>query len=572
MAGFTQVTAQYNPFSFQEMLSAVQIADSAHKAQEEQMAALASEASFWESLADSELDQAAYQQYKNYANDLDNEISTLAAQGLNPRSRQGFNNMRVRYGKEIAPIVNASETRKRLSEEQRAGRAKDNTMQYDVEAGNISLMDYIKDPSISYRGFSGMEAEKLAGSVASTFQRELRDPQGQWAGTLKGIFGPQYFERVVSNGLSTEDVIKTLQGHPEGNAILKAMGDSVMESTGVRSWNNEAAQNAIQEHINRGLFQAVGQEKLDRVGNQDYNYLQQQALTRQRAAASAAGAPKVNDRMPYKIRQNVSVDKNIKTTELNQKKQWILANADKIVNKDPSIFNQKSSSVPTFYPSTIPGGYVTNSDRAYRQQVSGSNERQKYDDIVRDLGVELNTQQDIDAAIASLDRQISESAKLGQTYDMDLADNKYMIQELNNSSLSFGENAFKRINDNGKIKKAENIEINETANVSFDPNIGLTLVQRGKNGERERFLIDAAMLNNIVNSGEGPSISELVDIIPELIKTGETFEDGSSVAQAYIDNLMWSLDSNFMPAKVQGGTDANVTPSANPWSVYTTGE
>lgn len=294
MANNVVINAQYNPFSYEEMINPIMLADNAYKAQEQAIANLSAEASLVGSLANNEKDYQSYLKYRQWQTDLDEKALDLAQNGYNPRSRQAFNQMRTRYAGEIVPIKTAYDRRNQLAEEQRKARLQDSTMLFDFNAEDLSLSDYINNPHLQYQNYSGADLEKLSTNVASTLAKELRDPQSNWRGILNDTFGPQYFEREIAQGLSPEQVVATILRDPRGSGILRGMLDSVIEGSGIKGWNNQDALRRAEEHVNRGAFAAIGGEKLDRVNNQMFDVKSKAYLDDRARAARGNGQPEEN--------------------------------------------------------------------------------------------------------------------------------------------------------------------------------------------------------------------------------------------------------------------------------------
>ncbi len=549
------LTAQYNPFSFQEMLQAVSIADEQHKAIEQEYANIDSKARMWESLANNQKDIAAYNQYKAYANDLEQQAGVLAANGLNPRSRQAFNQMRSRYSSEIQPIEIAYTQRQKMIDEQREARAKDGNTRFSVNAEDVGLMDLIKNPSMTYSGFTGTQLEKMAANVASTFQNELRDPQGKWAGTLRGIFGPQYFEKIVKHGLSMQDVMNTIANDPRGNEILQYMRSNVLASSGIQEWGNDEITQWAINNIDRGLFQAVGPEKIDRVANQDYDYYQRLALQR-----SSKKQQEQQDRVPYKIGERVNVNADVKTSELNKFKEFLNNNRDLITNPNSNFLKEKS-------PYGIGSSYAPSITGAYIQGGSGDGvniNKKQLDNISKEVGFDIKSQEDIDKATAFLDAKIASSAQLVKSYSMNLTDNQYLNASLRDANVRLGDKTYREIKDNGKIGKEVPFIPDNTTNIFYEPGTGLVASKIDKEGKISRVLIHPEALDNIVNTGNGPKISEMMTDMDDYISMG----DGDTAA-FIADHIMRTLDQEFFREKVGGTSDSDLNAdNVNPWSAY----
>ena len=113
------VNSKFQPFSFDRYLQPYQIYGQNYKEIEEQYTDLSTKAGIWDGLANEQTDPYTYKMYKTYANDLENQASQLASEGLNAVSRKNMLNMRARYSKEIIPIEQAYNRKSKLAEEQR---------------------------------------------------------------------------------------------------------------------------------------------------------------------------------------------------------------------------------------------------------------------------------------------------------------------------------------------------------------------------------------------------------------------------------------------------------------------
>ena len=184
MANYIVSGSKFRPFSYAEMLQPVQSATVAHQELENQYGELATEASVWEEMANEQTDPYTYKMYKTYANDLENQASQLASEGLNAASRRDMLNMRARYSKEIIPIEQAYNQRSKLAEEQRKLRAANPSIMFDRDFSSISLDDLLDNPELSYTSVSGddlyKKGKEAAISASSRMMNVSPALQGQY--------------------------------------------------------------------------------------------------------------------------------------------------------------------------------------------------------------------------------------------------------------------------------------------------------------------------------------------------------------------------------------------------------
>lgn len=178
------VNSKFQPFSFDRYLQPYQIYGQNYKEIEEQYTDLSTKAGIWDGLANEQTDPHTYKMYKTYANDLENQASQLASEGLNAVSRKNMLNMRARYSKEIIPIEQAYNRRGKLAEEQRKLRAANPSIMFDRDFSSISLDDLLDNLELSYTSVSGddlyKKGKEAAISASSRMMNVSPALQGQY--------------------------------------------------------------------------------------------------------------------------------------------------------------------------------------------------------------------------------------------------------------------------------------------------------------------------------------------------------------------------------------------------------
>lgn len=261
------INSQFQPFSMQEMLQPVLMADQEHKNIEEAYTQLNAQASNLQQVLDEQRDSKAYELYQNYKKNLEESVDELSKRGLNTQSRRALNNVRTSFASDISPIQQAIERKGQLQEAQRQARERDDSLLFSKGAGEISIDDLMADPTISYDSVSGKSLESMAARAATSLTKEIRDRPTKWS----SILGGQLYERIQKRGFRIEEVLEAVKGNPEASEVLRQIEKDVLDSSNIRSWNNQEATDTALRHIRMGLWQAVGQDDIDRVQNRGYS-------------------------------------------------------------------------------------------------------------------------------------------------------------------------------------------------------------------------------------------------------------------------------------------------------------
>lgn len=276
-SNFVVNAAQFTPLSFDEYYKPLAILNEQHQKLDDAYLELYTKASTVEQMANEQTDPEAYKQYKAYADDLRSAIETLNKNGLTPNSRSQMLTMARRYGNEVAPIQTAYARRATDIEKQMEALSKDQTIRFSRKASDSSLMDYMKNPSLSYESVSGaLITADVASKVKNLKSQILAGGVGPWSKTLGG----QQFERMISTGLSSRD-IADIMANPNKYPEFTRLIDSAVLASGVTEWGTPEDIAYARQQAYNGLWEGIGTDKMETVENKDLSraYMAEQIAT-----------------------------------------------------------------------------------------------------------------------------------------------------------------------------------------------------------------------------------------------------------------------------------------------------
>lgn len=252
------INSKFQPFSLERYLRPYEIYGQAYKEQEAALAALDAQASVWDKLKQSAIDQDVYNQYKAYSDDLKNIADILATEGLSPSIRSAGKQLFARYAAEITPIEEAY--KRRQAEADRQAASADRYV-YEYDARNKGLRSYMDNTSQVARAIDKVALAQQSAKAYSALAKEMRDIKNPGANYKK----LDSFHNILTNqyGYSSEEAAKFMEAVRNGeistsDAALSAVYNSLYNSTGVGSWDNQAAKNEVSNTILDGVSQAVG--------------------------------------------------------------------------------------------------------------------------------------------------------------------------------------------------------------------------------------------------------------------------------------------------------------------------
>lgn len=264
MANYIVSGSKFRPFSYAEMLQPVQSATVVHQELENKYGELATKASVWEEMANEQTDPYAYKMYKTYANDLEEQASQLAREGLNAASRQNMLKMKQRYSRDIVPIEQAYKRRQELTDEQRKALMANPSLMYDVDFSRTSLDDLISNPNMSYTSVSGddlyKKGKEAAISASSRMMNVSPALQGQYWKIRQG-YGADAANKFLLNQSNIPELKNAINRIVSQSGVTRKNLSRAIDYTisGIMSGisYNESYQ------ANRGYIDSAERERLD---------------------------------------------------------------------------------------------------------------------------------------------------------------------------------------------------------------------------------------------------------------------------------------------------------------------
>lgn len=259
------VNSNFKPFSYQEYIAPLATLQEQHNLIEDQLAELDAKASVFEGLANSAKDSDAYNQYKQFANELEKQRDLLSNEGLKSNTRSNLMKMKSRYAKEIVPIEQAYNRRLAQIEEQRQALLKDNSLLFSYDAADKGLNDYLRDQALSYTPVSGRQLEDEVGNAIVNYSKAIIE-NAEGKAILKEILPLQY-ERIQQQGFSPKAITEAILNSDNSDKILKGIVDSVVHTSGIRSWGDNDKLEKAYWWARRGLARGIGETKSQIITN-----------------------------------------------------------------------------------------------------------------------------------------------------------------------------------------------------------------------------------------------------------------------------------------------------------------
>lgn len=270
---YLQLNTQFNPFTFEEMVKPLLLYKQAYDTTEAQYADLQAQTEQWKQAAENDSSPLVRSMYNEYAQRLNDTLADFS-RGMTASNRAASMRLKKDFAQNIKPIEVAFKRREALEDEQRKARLANDSLVFERNAGDMSLEEFIKNPSTGYGDVINGNVLRAASAQAyKNLARRIREGDGK----LKQIFRFTY-EQTKKYGLTEDEILQVLKDDPNANEAAMMIRDTIRSTTNIDQWNNEAASNKVDAFINEGMWNALGTEQSNIIND---NYGMQSALSAQ---------------------------------------------------------------------------------------------------------------------------------------------------------------------------------------------------------------------------------------------------------------------------------------------------
>ena len=263
------INSKFKPFSYQEMLAPVNASTVAHQALENAYNELEVKAGMLDNiLKQSALayneDDALYQQYTQYMNDLNSVAEALSKEGLSPQSRSQALQLNKRFSADIIPIQEAITRKNTMDKIQLEMLAKDPTTMFSRRASTTPLKAFYDNSNLGFDSYSGTLLAKQAADVANNIAKDILRTTNERVDT--------YTKAIVEQAGWTLNEFRTALKEKDSDKgqLLSSITNSILNASGLSNWDNyNEIQDSAKDWITQGLSKIVGPSTIKTYADQE---------------------------------------------------------------------------------------------------------------------------------------------------------------------------------------------------------------------------------------------------------------------------------------------------------------
>lgn len=326
------IDSKFRPFNYDDLIKPLNQYKEVYDKSEADYATLAAQTEQWKDVANQTQSPKAYSIYKSYSDAL-REASDSFSKGMTIQNRAALTRLKNQYATDITPIAKAATRREKLMEEQRKLSQQDPTRLWERQARDLSIDALMADGTLDYgRNYSGSLLTQQASQAAQHLAGQLRSyGKGKPIDAYTDTFIQKY-------GLSAADINDYLRGEStSSNKVLTAIYNQVMDSSGIKNWNNAEAEMAADGFIKQGMWAAIGKDTVQQIENYGA-----------RKALDLANSIKLAEKQHELANSQLPADNNLPIDPRSfytSEQEDLLNNSVKYINRFKKYFYEKDGKV-----------------------------------------------------------------------------------------------------------------------------------------------------------------------------------------------------------------------------------
>ena len=264
---YTTIGSKFQPYTLAEMLVPYQAYKQEFDKREELYNTYAENAGLIGSQLDDTLDKDLIDTiYNPYMQELNQTASELSSKGLSPENRKNLQNLRRRFGSDIAPIKVASEARAEARKNWDKLSSQDKTLMTNANPYYQAVSSYMNGKSPETYYVSGNELYGRGKALAEAFSKTLREvPNGE---ELANNLGGQYYRITRQYGPDSKQMQDFMNDVADSIPELRSQVEDILSNTDIsKEGFTDADRNKARQYIIEGMKAGLS-------GNTEVQYLE----------------------------------------------------------------------------------------------------------------------------------------------------------------------------------------------------------------------------------------------------------------------------------------------------------
>lgn len=266
-AAYTTIGSKFQPYTLAEMLVPYQAYKQEFDKREELYNTYAENAGLIGSQLDDTLDKDLIDTvYNPYMQELNRAASELSSKGLSPENRKNLQNLRRRFGSDIAPIKVATEARAEARKNWDKLSSQDKTLMTNANPYYQAVSSYMNGKSPETYYVSGNELYGRGKALAEAFSKTLREvPNGE---ALANTLGGQYYRITRQYGPDSKQMQDFMNDVADSIPELRSQVEDILSNTDINKEGfTDTDRNKARQYIIEGMKAGLS-------GNTEIQYLE----------------------------------------------------------------------------------------------------------------------------------------------------------------------------------------------------------------------------------------------------------------------------------------------------------
>lgn len=383
---YTTIGSKFQPYTLAEMLVPYQTYKQEFDKREELYNTYAENAGLIGSQLDDTLDKDLMDTvYNPYMQELNQAAATLSSKGLSSENRKTLQNLRRRFGSDIAPIKVATEARAEARKNWDKLSSQDRTLMTNANPYYQAVSNYMNGKSPETYYVSGNELYGRGKALAEAFSRTLRDvPEGE---ALANTLGGQYYRITKQYGPDSKQMQDFMNNVADSIPELRSQVEDILSNTDIgKEGFTDADKDKAKQYIIEGMKAGLsGNTEVQYLQNRNWDLIQADRRRKPEKVPTVPKLPTFISSMGHEGNGDElsDVDKFIQTLSLKDGKSLSNPELDALLAKYQKDFDtvseiQSKYGTYTETSSTPTGSLGTSGMDALSKSIAASTSKSKY--------------------------------------------------------------------------------------------------------------------------------------------------------------------------------------------------